>query len=88
MGIVSCAINLQFGLCGYLGMLPGLVCAIIGLVFGLKNRNTYQPGEKDARNKVGLILCFVALGLFAIMSIVNAALGAMSYLDGYGEFGF
>lgn len=90
MGIISCAVNLQLGLCGCLGTLPGLVCAIIGLIFGFKNRRTYQPGEKDAKNKVGLILCFVALGLFVFFSILNAVLGALSYLEGYsyGDFGF
>ena len=62
LGIVATVINSGLGcLCGCLGSLPGLVCAIIGLVLGFKAKKKYAPGEKDKNNEIGVILCFVDL---------------------------
>ena len=78
LGIVATVINSGLGcLCGCLGSLPGLVCAIIGLVLGFKAKKEYAPGEKDKHNEVGVILCFVALGIMIFMTIINAVLGGI-----------
>ncbi len=77
LGIVATLINSGLGcLCGCLGSIPGVICAIIGLVLGFKGKKTYAPGEKDKKNDIGIILCFVALGILVVVSILNAILGA------------
>lgn len=77
LGIVGLVINLGLGcLCGCLGMLPGIVCAIIGLVLAIKAKKDYAPGEKDKNVEIGFILCIVALGLAVVITIVNFIFGA------------
>lgn len=82
LGIVAMVINLGLGcLCGCLGMLPGIGCAIAGLVMGLKEKKTYVPGQKNQKTDIGVILCIVALVAAVIISIINFALGATLYSD-------
>lgn len=77
LGIVATVINSGLGcLCGCLGSIPGIVCAIIGLVLGFKAKKQYAPGEKDKKNDIGVILCFVSLGIVVLTSILNAIIGA------------
>lgn len=84
LGIVATVINSGLGcLCGCLGSLPGLVCAIVGLVLGFKAKKEYAPGEKDKKNDIGVILCFVALGIMVVMSIINAILGGVMAASNY-----
>ena len=87
LGIVATVINLGLGcLCGCLGSIPGIVCAIIGLVLGFKNKKTYAPGESDKKNDIGVILCFVSLGILLVVTIINmiiGAAGATAFMDSY-----
>ncbi len=84
LGIVATVINSGLGcLCGCLGSLPGLVCAIVGLVLGFKAKKEYAPGEKDKKNDIGVILCFVALGIMVVMTIINAILGGVMAASNY-----
>lgn len=83
LGIVATVINAGLGcFCGCLGSIPGIVCAIVGLVMGFKAKKEYAPGEKDKKNDIGVILCFVSLGIVVIVSIINAILGAGMALAG------
>lgn len=82
LGIIAVVNNLLFGcFCACAGCLPGLVCAIIGLVMGFKNKKTYAPGEKDQKNDIGVILCFVSLGVMVVMTILGAIIGAATYSE-------
>ena len=81
LGIVATVINSGLGcLCGCLGSLPGLVCAIIGIVLGFKAKKEYAPGETNKKNDAGVILCFVSLGIMLLMTILNAVLGGLMAL--------
>jgi len=82
LGIVAMAVNAGLGcLCGCLGMLPGIVCAIVGLVLGTKEKKNYFAGQKNKKTEIGFILCIVALVLAVVISIVNAVLGAAVYSE-------
>ena len=86
LGIVALAVNATLGcLCGCLGSLPGIACAIVGIVMGMKEKQNYAPGEKNKNTETGLILCYVALGIFVVSIIVNfilgGVLGSMSQLN-------
>lgn len=84
LGVVATVINSGLGcLCGCLGSLPGLVCAIIGLVMGFKAKKQYAPGETDKKNDIGVILCFVSLGIMVVMTIINAILGGVIAANAY-----
>ena len=82
LGIVAIVINLGLGcLCGCLGSIPGIVCGIVGLVLGFKNKKTYAPGETDKKNDNGVILCFVSFGILLVVTIINMVMGATVYAD-------
>lgn len=85
LGIVGVAGNTILGcLCGCLGSMPTIICAIIGLVLGIKAKNEAAArGETDSKAKTGVILCIVALVLAVVIAIVNAVLGAVVYSDLY-----
>ena len=81
LGIVAVMLNSGLGcLCGCLGSLPGMICAISGLILGFKEKSNLAPGSKNVLNTIGIILCFVALGIMVLSIAYNAVLGAsMSY---------
>lgn len=83
LGIVAVVINAVPGcLCGCLGSLPGIVCAIVGLVLGFKEKKNYAPGETNKKNDIGVVLCFVALGVAVLFTILNAIIGGvMGYIQ-------
>ena len=77
LGIVATVVNSGLGcLCGCLGMFPGIVCAIVGLVLGIKEKKNYVFGMKNKKTEIGVILCIVALVLAVVISIANFVIGA------------
>lgn len=87
LGIAAVVINSGLGcLCGCLGSFPGIVCAVIGLVLGFKERKNYVDGVKNKKNEIGIILCFVALGLVVVFTILNTILGGLTAMVQSGEF--
>ena len=82
LGIVSVLINAGLGCtCACLGSLPGIACAIIGLILANKEKKE-NPGVENKNTKIGTILCYVALALAVINTIINAIAGGMSAITG------
>lgn len=88
LGIVSLAINGTLGcICGCLGGLPGIVCAIVGLVMGFKEKGNYAPGQKNKNTEIGIILCIVSLALVVLFAIINAIIGGVAgYMSSFDSY--
>ena len=81
LGIVGLVLNVLLGCCcTCFGVLPGIVCSVIGLVLAAKARKEYAPGEKDKNVETGFILCIIGLVIGILILITCGVL----YLFGFG----
>lgn len=87
LGIVGLVCSTVGCCCSYI-IIPGLICAIIGIILGVKAKKELAPGVEDKNVKTGLILSYIALGvgiLMLILAIVGLALmgsaGLLDYMD-------
>lgn len=84
LGIVALVICATMGcLCGCLGALPGIVCAIISIVLGSKAKKELAPGAEDKNVKTGMLLSYIALGVAVLFIILNAVLGGAIAVSDY-----
>lgn len=70
-------------LCGCLGALPGIVCAIISVVLGSKAKKELAPGVEDKNVKTGMLLSYIALGVAVLFIVLNAVLGGVIAVSDY-----
>lgn len=84
LGIVALVICASMGcLCGCLGALPGIVCAIISIVLGSNAKKELAPGVENKNVKTGMLLSYIALGVAALFIILNAILGGAMAVSEY-----
>lgn len=84
LGIVALVICASMGcLCGCLGALPGIVCAIISIVLGSKAKKEMAPGVEDKNVKTGMLLSYIALGVAVLFIVLNAILGGAIAVSDY-----
>lgn len=84
LGIVALVICATMGcLCGCLGALPGIVCAIISIVLGSGAKKELAFGQEDKNIKTGMLLSYIALGVAVLFIVLNAILGGVLTAGSY-----
>ena len=69
LGIIGLVFS-TLGCCCSYTIIPGLICAIIGIVLGSKAKKEQAPGAEDKNVKTGLILSYIGLGVGVLMMIL------------------
>ena len=83
LGIIALADAATLGcLCSCLGSFPGIVCAIIGLILGLKEK---KVNPDNGANNTGVVLCIVALVVAVVFIVINAVLGGLNGLNSFAS---
>ena len=84
LGIVGLVCSVLGCCCSYT-IIPGIICAIIGIVLGSKAKKEQAPGAEDKNVKTGLILSYIGLGVGVLMMILAiiglVAMGSAGLFD-------